>query len=83
MICFENKLKEIHRIKEILSENEYQMTLSQNKFQQDLSVLQIQSFCVRKCTVYLRSLYIGSASLSFEINIKTVVKITIVPWSLA
>ena len=75
MIFSKNKLKEeIHRIKDFIRQWIPRRHPLKTYFQRDLSVLQTKSFRPDKCTVYLRSPFIGSASLSLESNVKSVVE---------
>ena len=68
MICSNNKSnKEIHKIKKILSDNGYpEDIISKHIFNKISKFSKPQVFRPNKCTVYLRSLFFGSASLSLE-----------------
>ena len=81
MICSRNKLQEeIHQTKEILSYNEHPKDITSKHICNKISHFSKPSvFGPDKCTVYLRSPFIGSASLLLEKKVKTAVKIAIVP----
>ena len=76
MICSKNKFEEeILRIKEILSDNKFPEDIISKHISDKISqFFKPKVFGPDKCIVYLRSLFLGSASLPLKKNIKTAVK---------
>ena len=67
MICCKNKLKEIHRIKQILSNNGYPKDIISKHISDKISQFsKPKVFGPDKFTVYLRSAFNGLASLFLE-----------------
>ena len=75
MIYSKNKLKEIHQIKEILSDNGYPEDIISKRISNKISQFSNpKTFGPDKCTVYLRSPFIGSASKFSGRSVKTAVE---------